>query len=48
MWPTINEEMALRKLIIVGNNVTELRNSGIVSFKMNRKWENRFRKTVTR
>ena len=34
MWPIINEEMALRKLIVVGNNATDLKNSGIVSFKM--------------
>jgi len=48
MWPIINEEMTLRKLIIGGNNVTELRQSGIVSFKLNCKWENRLRETVTR
>jgi hypothetical protein len=40
--------MALRKLIVGGNNVTELRHSGIVSFKENCKWKNRLRKTVPR
>jgi hypothetical protein len=40
MWPRIKNKMALRKLLTGGNNVTELRNSGIVSFKMKCKWEN--------
>lgn len=35
--------MAIRELLTGGNKVTELRNSGIVSFNMKCKWENQRR-----
>ena len=42
--PNMSEEIALRKLLI-GNKLTEMRNSGALACSIKCKWENQLKKT---
>jgi hypothetical protein len=46
-WPSMNDEIALRKLL-AGNKVRELRNLGTLAYKIKCKWENQLTKTEPR